>query len=159
MTLEFKIYVANTNKDGIWIDLLDDLDTIYEKIITELQTDAFSIKGYSGFGNYTINGEESIETLHNAAVFIDEYPVFGAELLNEFSDDIEYVRRLAEENFIGCYPSLADYAQEITEECHDIPEYLVNYVDYERMGKDLKLSGDIVAIETDYQQLHIFNRV
>jgi len=30
------------------------------------------------------------------------------------------------------------------------------YIDYERMGRDVELGGDIFTIETGYQEVHIF---
>ncbi len=44
-----------------------------------------------------------------------------------------------EENYSGCYKSLADYAEELTEDTSQIPENLVWYIDYERMGRDMEL--------------------
>lgn len=35
------------------------------------------------------------------------------------------------------------YAEEMTEESGDIPEWLACYVDYEKMGRDMVLNGDI----------------
>ncbi|MBN4078634.1 antirestriction protein ArdA [Gammaproteobacteria bacterium AH-315-C21] len=35
----------------------------------------------------------------------------------------------------------------------DIPFY---YIDYERMGRDMEMSGDIFTVETGYKQVHIF---
>ena len=30
------------------------------------------------------------------------------------------------------------------------------YIDYERMGRDMEMNGDIYAIETTYDEVHIF---
>ncbi len=30
------------------------------------------------------------------------------------------------------------------------------YIDYEKMGRDLELGGDIFTIETGYREVHIF---
>ena len=38
----------------------------------------------------------------------------------------------------------------------EIPENLAYYIDYEKMGRDMELSGDIFTIETGYQEVHIF---
>jgi len=43
-----------------------------------------------------------------------------------------------------CYKSLADYAEELTEGTVQIPENFVYYIDYERMGRDMEMSGDIL---------------
>lgn len=47
------------------------------------------------------------------------------------------------------YGTAEDYAQELFEECYDIPDYLQNYIDYEAVARDMKLNGEIVEIEHD----------
>ncbi|WP_370874403.1 antirestriction protein ArdA [Amorphus orientalis] len=43
----------------------------------------------------------------------------------------------------------ADYAEEIVSECYEIPGNLEAYIDYERLGRDMVLGGDIVELEHD----------
>lgn len=90
------------------------------------------------------------------ACVIAEYPDFGAELLDHFGGDMEEAKTAAEDNYCGCYKSLADYAQELTEETTQIPENLSCYIDYERMGRDMEMSGDVFTIATGYEKIHIF---
>ncbi len=61
-----------------------------------------------------------------------------------------------EENYSGCYKSLADYAEELTEDTSQIPESLAYYIDYERMGRDMELNGDVYTIEAAYDEEHVF---
>src|SRR6187455_828998 len=96
-----------------------------------------AIHDYEGFGSYALSEYASIETIHEIACFIAEYPDFGGELLNHFGGDVEEARTAAGENYCGCYQSLADYAQELTEETTQIPENLTYCIDYERMGRDM----------------------
>ncbi|WP_420812381.1 antirestriction protein ArdA [Nitrosomonas nitrosa] len=51
---------------------------------------------------------------------------------------------------------MADFADELTEDTTQIPENLAYYIDYERMGRDMELNGDIFTIETGYEEIHIF---
>jgi hypothetical protein len=51
---------------------------------------------------------------------------------------------------------VADYAQELTEDTGNIPNHLEMYIDYERMGRDMELGGDIFTIEAGDQEVHIF---
>ena len=46
-----------------------------------------------------------------------------------------------------------DFAEELTSE---VPEHLAFYIDYERMGRDMELSGDVFTVETGYQEVHVF---
>jgi len=89
------------------------------------------------------------------ACFIEEYPEIGGELLEYFSD-IDEARKSAEDNYCGCYKSLADYAEELTEQTTQIPENRAFYIDYERMGRDMEMSGDVFTIETGHDEVHIF---
>lgn len=86
------------------------------------------------------------------ACVIAEYPDFGAELLDHFGGDMEEAKTAAEDNYCGCYKSLADYAQELTEETTQIPENLSCYIDYERMRRDMEMSGDVFTIATGYER-------
>lgn len=44
-----------------------------------------------------------------------------------------------------------------TEVTTQIPENLKYYIDYERMGRDLEIN-DVLAIETGFEEVHIFWR-
>ncbi len=54
------------------------------------------------------------------------------------------------------YGSLADYVEELTEQTSQIPEHLQYYIDYDRMGRDMELSGDFYTIETSFDDVHVF---
>ncbi|QFT68631.1 antirestriction protein ArdA [Labrenzia sp. ac12] len=42
-----------------------------------------------------------------------------------------------------------DYAEEIVSECYEVPGNLAFYIDYERLGRDMVLGGDITELEHD----------
>jgi len=44
----------------------------------------------------------------------------------------------------------------LTEGTAQIPENLAYYIDYERMGRDMDLSGDIYTIEAACDEVHVF---
>ena len=167
MCEEIRIYVAclaaynNGKLHGVWIDATQDLDDIQEQVSAMLadspepDAEEWAIHDYEGFGSYSVSEYSGFEELHNVALFIEEYPEIGGELLGHFSD-IDEARTAAEENYCGCYTSLADYAQELTEDTSQIPENLAFYIDYERMGRDMEMSGDIYTIETAHDEVHIF---
>ena len=167
MTKEIKIYVADLaaynagHLHGCWIDATDDLEAIQEQVSAMLAAspvagaEEYAIHDYEGFGNYPLSEYEGLEAAYEIACFIAEYPDFGEELLSHF-DDLEEARQAAEENYCGCYKSLSDYAQELTEECTDIPENLTYYIDYEAIARDMALGGDVFTIETGFEVVHIF---
>ena len=139
-----------------------DINDIWEQIKAMLATspegfaEEYAIHDYEGFGSYTLSEYAAIETAHEVACFIAEHPDFGSELLNHFGGDLGDAKTAAEDNYCGCYKSLADYAQELTEETTQIPEGLTYYIDYERMGRDMEMSGDIFTIETSFETMHVF---
>lgn len=57
---------------------------------------------------------------------------------------------------MGGYSSLADYAQELTEQTTEIPQHLQHYIDYERMARDMQMGGDVFTIEIAHDEVHIF---
>ncbi len=70
--------------------------------------------------------------------------------------NLEQARKAAEEDYCGCYSSLADYAQELTEETTSIPQHLAMYIDYRAMACDMEYGGDVFPLETGFEQVHVF---
>lgn len=104
------------------------------------------------FDGYRLGEYEGITTAHDIACFIAE---FGGELLGRVSS-VEEARKTTEEDYCGSYESLADYAQELTEETTQIPESLAYYINYEAMARDMELNGDVFSLETGYREVHEF---
>ena len=71
-------------------------------------------------------------------------------------NDLEQARKAAEEDYCGCYSSLSDYAQELTEETTSIPQHLAMYIDYRAMARDMEYSGDVFTLEAGFEQVHVF---
>ncbi|SEL14280.1 antirestriction protein ArdA [Nitrosovibrio tenuis] len=168
MSNEIRIYVVDLapynagHLHGVWIDACEDISDIWEQIKTMLvdspveNSEEYAIHDYEGFGGYALSEYEGIENAHEIACFIAEYPDFGGELLKHFGGDLEEAKTATEDNYCGCYQSLADYAQELTEETTQIPESLTCYIDYERMGRDMEMGGDIFTIDPSFETVHVF---
>ena len=64
------------------------------------------------------------------------------------------------EQFIDAYAgewlNLAEYAENLCSDCYDIPEWCEYYIDYEAMGRDWDLSGDIWTAQSDTYTLYVF---
>ena len=167
MCNDIQIYVAdlaaynNGKLHGVWIDATDELSDIQAQVQVMLanspETDAeeYAIHDYEGFGNYALSEYEGLESAHSVACFIDAYPEYGAELLNYFCD-IEEARKVADEQYLGCFDNLADYAQELTEDTCDVPQHLQYFIDYDKMARDMEMSGDVFTIEDDQHNIHVF---
>ena len=169
MSEEIRIYVAclaaynNGYLHGEWIDATQDMDDIQEQVQAMLkaspieeEAEEYAIHDYEGYGSYRLGEYEGLERAHEIACFIEEHGELASDLLNQFNDNIDEATRAKEENYCGCYSSIADYAQELTEQSGEIPQHLEFYIDYERMGNDMEMSGDIFTIETAHDEVHIF---
>lgn len=167
MTNEIRIYVADLaaynagHLHGSWIDATLDVEDIQEQISSMLGcspvegAEEYAIHDYEGFDGYGVGEYEGIEAVHEIALFIEQHPAFGGALLNQVSD-LDEAKRAADENYCGCYKSLADYAEEVTEAATVIPEPLRNYIDYESMAQDMTLNGDLFTVEAGFEEVHIF---
>jgi antirestriction protein len=168
MSEEIRIYVAdlaaynNGRLHGVWIDATEEMDDIWAQVNQMLKSspegfaEEYAIHDYEGFGGYRVSEYEGLESAHNVAVFIEEHGEIAGELLNNFGGDLEDAKKAIEENYSGCYKSLADYAEELTEQTAEVPENLAFYIDYERMGRDMELGGDVYTIETGFEEVHVF---
>ena len=67
--------------------------------------------------------------------------------MSQFCDNLEGARQAIEDNYIGCYESLSDYAEELTTSTSEVPEHLSFYIDYDRMGRDMELSGNVLQLK------------
>jgi len=164
MSNEIRIYVAclaaynNGVLHGAWIDATQSLNDIQDAVNTMLTSspvsgaEEYAIHDYEGFEGYKISEYQGLKSAHDIACFIEEYGAVGAAILDHACDDIQDAKNQRS----GEYVSLADFAQQFTEETTDIPEQLKYYIDYERMGRDMELSGDIFTIETGFEQVHVF---
>lgn len=71
-------------------------------------------------------------------------------------DDLEEAREAIEERYCGAFTSLADYMEELTSETTTIPENLIYYIDWERMARDAGLGGELLTIQTAWDEVHVF---
>lgn len=168
MTDTPKIYVAdlaaynNGFLHGKWIDATQDIDDIWQEIRTMLKAspvedaEEHAIHDYDGFYGYGVNEYDSIKTIHEIACFIEEHGELGGLLIDHWSGDLEQAAQSIEENYCGQFESLADYAQELTEETTEIPASLQMYIDYQAMGRDMEWGGDVFTLQTAHDEVHIF---
>jgi len=61
------------------------------------------------------------------------------------------------EAYAGEYEDLADFAYRLAEDTGDLPEgSYANYIDWEAVGRDLRLGGDVWIHEVGYKSTHVF---
>lgn len=168
MTLEPRIYVADLAAynagmlHGRWIDATQDIESIRAEVLALLErspvsdAEEYAIHSYEGFGDFSISEHEGLKSAHKKALFIKEHQELGAAVLNHWCGDIKQAKEALSEHYAGQHHSLADYAQELTEETTKIPNKLLYYIDYDAMGRDMELNGDIYTIETTHDEVHVF---
>jgi len=146
---------------GTWIDATLSPDAIREAIRSMLkaspikEAEEFAIHDYDNFHSLQLSEWENIDDVHAYATFIAEHGLLGAELL-VYTGSIDHAEAIISDGYTGCYESVADFAQELTEDTTNIPQNLSYYIDYERMARDMELSGEIFTIETVHDEVHVF---
>ncbi len=163
-----RIYVAclaaynSGTLHGAWIDAARDAWALWDDIQQMLATspiegaEEYAIHDYDGFGGVRISESEDIDGVTEIAAFVVEHGALGAAVLDHCGNDLNEARETITERYLGMYPHLADYVQELTEETTSIPEPLRYYIDYQAMARDAEISGDLFTIETGYEQTHVF---
>jgi len=164
---QIRIYVAclaaynNGWLHGRWIDADQESEAIKAEIAAMLaaspipDAEEWAIHDYEGFEGAPISEYQGIDSVAALAAFIAEHGALGGKLIEHFGGDLDEARTAIEERYFGEYARLADFAEESTENAHDIPEALRPYIDYEAMGRDWAIS-DLLVIETGFEQIHIF---
>lgn len=147
---------------GAWIEASQDIAGIQDDIQIMLNAstiqnaEEYAIHDYEGFEGAEIPEYASLESIVTLATFIVEHGKLGAKLLDYFGDTKDAKKAMAD-YYYGEYKSVAEFAEDLTEQTTQIPEALQYYIDYERMAQDLEING-IIAIETAFEEIHIFWR-
>ena len=166
-----RIYVAclaaynNGHLHGVWINATQGESHLIEHTRAMLKAspipnaEEWAIHDYEGFEGANLSEYTAFESVAERAAFIEKHGALGGAILADCDCDLAQAARYLE-HYQGEYDSLADYARESTESSGlDIPESLAPYIDYERMGEDLRLSGDITFLRASPNRLHIFARL
>jgi len=162
------IYVAdlaayNAGKlHGVWIDATQETSDIWAAIQEMLKgspeplAEEWAIHDYEEFGSIQISECQSVESVRQIALFIEEHGDLGAEVLNHYGGDVAQAKTALEYNYAGNYQNPAEYAEELTDSTTGVPAHLEYYIDYAAMGRDMELNGDVFTIETSSSELHVF---
>jgi antirestriction protein len=163
---EIRIYVAclaaynNGILHGCWINADQNTDGIWSGINAMLRAspiagaEEYAIHDYEGFEGACLSEYQGIDSVAELAAFISEHGTLGGKLV-EYFGDLDEARSAIEDRYAGEYQSVAEFAQELTEESTQIPESLQYYIDWEHMGRDLEIN-DIMTIDTGLRCVHVF---
>lgn len=125
--------------------------------IEDAQAEIASMLELEDFNRLDLS-EKSLEELEKLAELIESHGDVFAKLIYHFGD-IELARTAIEDEYAGVHVSLEDFAYELLEDTGqlaDIPENLRPYFDFEKLGRDMEIGGDIFTIDDDDGMIHIF---
>jgi antirestriction protein len=117
----------------------------------------YAIHDYEGFGTIKLGEHPDIDTVAEMAAALDEHgEAFEFWYANDSrnSVDVDSFR----DDYQGCYDSLADYAEQFVTDCYslrDVPDFIKTHIDYEGIGRDFELGGDIWT-ERGSEGVHVF---
>jgi antirestriction protein len=116
----------------------------------------WAIHDHEGFGGVEIGEFAGIDKVVEIAAFLRQRGRLGALVLEHVGGDLDAAARALEDQYRGVFSSLADCFQELTEETMVIPEILRPYIDYEAMGRDAQLNGEVFTLEAAHDEVHVF---
>lgn len=163
-----RIYVAclaaynNGILHGCWIDLDESRDGVWKHVQQMLKSsplpaaEEWAIHDYEGFFNLRLSEYVGIDAAYHIAQFILEHGQLGAAVLDACDQELAPAETMLEDNYRGCYDSIEAFAEELLTEITDIPVHLESYIEYTAYARDLQLGGEIITVETAWDEVHIF---
>lgn len=127
----------------------------------------WAIHDYEGFGGLKIGEYESFEDVAGLAAALAEHGAAFAAWHN-YSPSYNTDADDFQEQYAGEWDSLEDYVADYWEQCGEFDAKKIsgdnwwhpaNYVDWERMGKDLEHSGDIWTSAAEGGKIYVFRNV
>jgi antirestriction protein len=156
---------------GEWIDVSDPA-TMQGEIAAMLaesptakeegrQAEEFAIHDHEGFDGVRLSEYADLYTLCTIAEGVREHgDAFLAWVANDPNHDTD--KSDFEDVYRGEFDSLGDYVQDYFEQCGDWKEegdwfHPSRYVDWDRMGHDLDLSGDIFTVDAPGGKVWVYD--
>lgn len=153
---------------GRWIDANQPADAIREEIAQMLaeskepMAEEYAIHDYEYFGDLQLSEYAGIDQVAEAAYQISEHGSVFASLLAYVGGTscVEEALRYMEEGYCGEYDSLTDYVEQFIDDCYadslkGLPEFIRCHIDYEAIGRDFEICGDVFTLECE-GKVHIF---
>jgi antirestriction protein len=88
-------------------------------------------------------------------VFINEYGKLGAEVLSYYGNNIEEATQALTEFYHGEFDSEIDFVESLYSNYYTIPDYLENYIHYEKVARDLFIV-DYLSFDVNFKS-HVFS--
>ena len=162
-----RIYVASLSDynngvlHGIWIEATD-ADTIQEatdKMLASSPTggaEEWAIHDHEGFEGVKVSEFSSFADIAELGAAIEEHGALFTALMGQgVASDVSSALEYLEENYAGAHNSLEDFAYEFHKDSGTELGALSEYIDWEKVGRDLELGGDVFEIDLD-GKTHVF---
>lgn len=155
--MELQVFIEELSE---WVDLMD---ADFEELQEKLQKDTCYITDVDSDFNYSFEGAISISELEDLADKINELDNQYAEeefkALMEYLGDFEEAYSTWEAGDFSYYPDVKDreeLGQYIVDEglWGEIPENLIDYIDYEAIGRDVDLNARGCFTENGFIELY-----
>ena len=164
-----RIYVAclasynNGCLFGRWIEVGEDEAALRSEVAAMLRAspepaaEEWAIHDFENFDGIEIREYESFGHVVALAQFTAEHGALGGEVLSYYGGDLDDARTALEDRYAGAYASLEDFAEEIaSEHFASVHDSMKGYIDYEAIGRDMALSGDIITFDLAHDDIRIF---
>jgi antirestriction protein len=166
---------------GRWIDMLQPLDKVREEIqamlkaspviaatdrvaalldgVPEPTAEEYAIHDFEGFGELKVSEYSDLEALHGLAELADERGEIVFSLAAHIGEtDAKLLSATLDDTYQGEFKSLEDWAYQQAEDCgtlESVPEHFRNYIDFEAIGRDAELNGDVFTIDAGNGNVHV----
>lgn len=99
--------------------------------------DYFSVE--NNIDSWDIPNQDVLEYLTDTDPIDDEVFLFFIKDFYSYNNDFDYfdLKDNFNKSYQGEYKSMKDFAQELFEQGYEIPEYLKNYINWDKVSKDL----------------------
>lgn len=163
----------NGRLHGEWVDVTSEPDDLREAIQRVLRTspepgaEEWFYTDWQGIPESIAGEYADIEALSEWACEVERCDLTALPddalwqyVENEWQPEIEGIADRAYEDYVGAYDTRAEFAQELIEECKGVPETrpiefrgvtidVLNFIDWDAVGRDLLLGGDYWSTEPD----------
>lgn len=146
-------------KNGVWIDATLIPHQMMEQIQTMLAASPvpgatqWEVFDDEGFHDFSVRSNEDLAVISDVASLIAERGVLAAKLCAMFNRDVRYVRKVLNERYQGCYPSLGAYVRWIYEELGEAKQ---PDEEEESIGRAMEYNAEIFIVSTDIDEIHVF---
>ena len=162
-----RIYVAclsaynSGHLHGVWIAVTtpEEMTICVQSMLAASpipNAEEWAIHDYEGFEGARLSEYASFETVTALAEFVQEYGHLSVQVYIHFGEDLSQARA-AFEDYAGVFTNAAEFAEQLYDCTGDtIPEPLRYYVDWQALARDMILNGEIIALQTSFDETHIF---